>query len=138
VAYLCTGIQLLRTGAHQLEYRARTASLWRLFRDGAPSNLSNPKIAIFYFAYCHSSCCRRPTTPRSVLVPVGLAGLTFVVKAPVGLTAGVLSAWLGRDRARPGCTGRVVPCCWGLHCWHWNAAPGDESDMLADQQRRSA
>ena len=77
----------------------------------------------------------------SVLV-LGLvfAGLTFVVKAPVGLTAGVLSAWLqARPRALTWLHRASGAVLLGLGIsWHWNAAPGDESDMLADQQRRSA
>jgi threonine/homoserine/homoserine lactone efflux protein len=101
-AYLVyLGVQLLRTGAHPLEYSsAAPRSLWRLFRDGALSNLSNPKIAIFYFAFLPQFVLPQAQHPTLSVLVLGLAfaGLTFVVKAPVGLSAGMLSAWL---RARP-------------------------------------
>ncbi len=39
-------------GAHELAVAAGAPrSLWRLFFDGALSNVSNPKIAVFYFAF---------------------------------------------------------------------------------------
>ena len=101
-AYLVyLGVQLLRTGAHQLELSsAAPRSLWRLFRDGALSNLSNPKIAIFYFAFLPQFVRPQAQHPTLAVLVLGLvfAGLTFAVKAPVGLSAGLLSAWL---RARP-------------------------------------
>ena len=52
-AYLIyLGIGLLRTKQSSLPLGAQTArTLGRLFVDGAVSNLSNPKIAIFYFAF---------------------------------------------------------------------------------------
>jgi threonine/homoserine/homoserine lactone efflux protein len=101
-AYLVVlGVQLLRRGTHQLELAsAAPRSLWRLFCDGALSNLSNPKIAIFYFAFLPQFVLPQAQHPTLSVLALGLvfAGLTFIVKAPVGLTAGLLSAWL---RARP-------------------------------------
>jgi threonine/homoserine/homoserine lactone efflux protein len=101
-AYLVwLGIGLLRTGNAELALRGVSArSSVRLFADGALSNLSNPKIAIFYFAFLPQFVPAGAAHPTLSMLALGLvfAGLTFLVKAPVGLFAGLLSGWL---RARP-------------------------------------
>ena len=101
-AYLVyLGIGLLRTRQRSLPTEVRAVRrLRRLFVDGAVSNLSNPKIAIFYFAFLPqfvSPSAPRPTVTVFVL-GLAFAGLTFLVKAPVGFFAGRLSSWL---RSRP-------------------------------------
>lgn len=72
----------------------------RLFFDGAFSNISNPKIAIFFFAFLPQFVTPAAAHPTLSVFVLGLlfAGLTFLLKAPIGLFAGALSAWL---RARP-------------------------------------
>ena len=102
-AYLIyLGIGLLRTGQGGLPIGPQAArSLRKLFADGAVSNLSNPKIAIFYFAFLPQFVSPSARYPTLTVLALGLAfaGLTFLVKAPVGLFAGRLSSWL---RSRPG------------------------------------
>ena len=101
-AYLIyLGIGLLRTKQSGLPIGAQSArSLGRLFVDGAVSNLSNPKIAIFYFAFLPQFVSPSAQYPTLTVLVLGLAfaGLTFLVKAPVGVFAGRLSTWL---RSRP-------------------------------------
>jgi len=99
-AYLIyLGIALLRTRRADLALGAGAGrSPLRLFVDGALSNLSNPKIAIFYFAFLPQFVTAGTQHPTLQLLALGLtfAGLTFLVKAPVGLFAGALSSWLRR------------------------------------------
>jgi len=101
-AYLVyLGIQLIRAAKHELAVSADAPrSLWRLFFDGALSNISNPKIAVFYFAFLPQFVLPGATHPTLSVFVLGLvfAGLTFLVKGPVGLGAGLLSCWL---RSRP-------------------------------------
>ena len=101
-AYLVyLGIQLLRAHRHALVMSAGTPrSLWRLFFDGALSNVSNPKIAVSYFAFLPQFVLPGAAHPTLAVFVLGLvfAALTFLVKGPVGLGAGLLSGWL---RARP-------------------------------------
>ena len=105
---LCGAAYLLYLGLTMIfakhgELAAGTAparSAARLFVDGAVSNLSNPKIAIFYFAFLPQFVSPGASHPTLPIFALGLAfaALTFVVKAPIGWSAGALSAWL---RARP-------------------------------------
>jgi threonine/homoserine/homoserine lactone efflux protein len=101
-AYLIwLGIGLLRTRRATLEVEAAAPrSLARLFVDGAFSNVSNPKIAIFYFAFLPQFVLPGEAHPTAAVFALGLvfAALTFLVKGPVGYFAGRLSGWL---RARP-------------------------------------
>ena len=98
--YLGIGLLLTKGGDLALG-RAARRSLRRLFLDGALSNLSNPKIAVFYFAFLPQfvePSAQQPTLSVFVL-GFAFAALTFLVKGPVGVFAGALSGWL---RSRPG------------------------------------
>jgi len=99
LVYLAIG--LLRTrNAELLVGASAPRSLLRLFADGAFSNISNPKIAIFYFAFLPQFVSPGAVHPTLTVFVLGLlfAALTFMVKGPVGLSAGLLSGWL---RSRP-------------------------------------
>ncbi|HEY6514432.1 MAG TPA: LysE family translocator [Burkholderiaceae bacterium] len=102
-AYLIyLGVGLLRTRRAEFVVQASAQrSMGRLFLDGALSNVSNPKIAVFYFAFLPQFVQPEAVRPTLSVFVLGLAfaALTFVVKGPVGLFAGLLSGWL---RARPG------------------------------------
>ena len=97
------GIQLLRTKAAVPGFALPAAgSLRRAFRDGALSNLSNPKIAIFYFAFLPQFVATGSPHPTLAIFVLGLAfaALTFIVKALVGVCAGMLSSWLRTKPSR--------------------------------------
>jgi threonine/homoserine/homoserine lactone efflux protein len=99
---LYLGFGLLRTRQGTLALgSAAPRPLRKLFFDGAFSNLSNPKVAVFYFAFLPQFVAPAAQHPTMTIFVLGLAFalLTFLVKAPVGLFAGTLSGWL---RSRPG------------------------------------
>ena len=101
-AYLVyLGVTLIRAKRADLDAgTGAQRSLWRLFLDGALSNLSNAKIVVFYLAFLPqfvSASAERPTLSVFAL-GVAFAVLTFVIKGPVGIFAGALSGWL---RSRP-------------------------------------
>jgi len=99
LVYLGVGLLRARHGSLAMQ-AAATRPLGRLFVDGAFSNLSNPKIAIFYFAFLPQFVAPSAQRPTLTIFVLGLAFavLTFAIKAPVGAFAGALSGWL---RTRP-------------------------------------
>lgn len=99
LVYLGVGLWRIKAAALVVQAASRR-SLARLFVDGALSNLSNPKIAVFYFAFLpqfvHSGT--EHATLSVFVLGLLFAALTFLVKGPVGYFAGLLSGWL---RSRP-------------------------------------
>ncbi len=99
-AYLIyLGFGLLRTRRGTLPLGSvAPRSPRKLFLDGAVSNLSNPKIAVFYFAFLPQFVLPAAQHPTLTIFTLGIAfaALTFLVKAPVGVFAGALSGWLRR------------------------------------------
>ena len=74
-------------------------SFFRLFLNGAISNISNPKIAIFFFAFLPQFVKPNAAYPTLSIFILGLifAVLTFLIKGPVGFFSGTLSAWLRKS-----------------------------------------
>jgi threonine/homoserine/homoserine lactone efflux protein len=101
-AYLLyLGIQLLLTRSAQISAEATEAQpLSRQFMTGAASNIMNPKIAVFYFAFLPQFVTPGATNPTLSILALGLAfaALTFLIKGPVAIFSGSLSVWF---RAKP-------------------------------------
>lgn len=94
LAYL--GISLLRVKSSEIltEVSSRRSN-WKLYCDGAFSNVANPKIAIFYFAFLPQFVFAEADHPTMSILVLGIsfALLTFIIKAPVGYFSGQLSHW---------------------------------------------
>ena len=97
-AYLVyLGIRLFFSSNHALEMTNQDSdSTRKLFIQGMISNISNPKITIFYFAFLPQFL---PTssgnhTLQLFILGTSFAALTFLIKAPLGYCAGMFSTWL--------------------------------------------
>ena len=88
------GISLLRAGSSTLfSAETKPRPLFRLFVDGAVSNIANPKIEIFFFAFLPqflSPVAKNPTLLIFIL-GMGFALLTMLVKGTVAFFSGQLS-----------------------------------------------
>lgn len=104
-AYLIyLGVKLLRTRATEIELLAASRvnkPLGRLYLQGALSNLANPKITVFYFAFLPQFISTEVQHPTFYLLGLGVtfAALTFLVKGPIGFFAGYFSEWLRSRRS---------------------------------------
>jgi threonine/homoserine/homoserine lactone efflux protein len=72
----------------------------KCFTTGALSNLSNPKITVFYFAYLPQFISSgEENAMLLLLLGTTFALLTFIVKAPIGYLAGRFSKWLQSNQS---------------------------------------
>jgi threonine/homoserine/homoserine lactone efflux protein len=95
------GLKLIFGPVQEFDLRgANSVSPGKLFATGCMSNISNPKITIFYFAYLPQFISADTANPTMLLMILGFsfAVLTFLVKAPIGYFAGIASQWI---RSRP-------------------------------------
>ncbi|ALX14933.1 threonine transporter RhtB [Burkholderia cepacia JBK9] len=103
VYLLYLGITLLRSSGERTLASSSNggaqASRLRTFAQGALSNVSNPKVALFYLAFLPQFVPAGAAHPMLSLFVLGatFAGLTFLVKGPVALFAGLLSASIRRN-----------------------------------------
>ncbi len=91
------GYQLLTSKDHTMSMRELSKiSYKKMFIQGALSNLSNPKIAIFYFSYLPQFIIPNHGNHATQLLILGVtfALLTFIIKGPIGYISGMLSDWI--------------------------------------------
>lgn len=114
-AYLLyLGVKAFRAPPINLASSTKThGNLRSFFVQGATSNLSNPKIAIFYLAYLPQFVSADSQHSTYTLLALGatFALLTFVIKMPIGLLAGVFSGWI---QSRPLVQRWLNRCCGGV------------------------
>ncbi|KVN25047.1 threonine transporter RhtB [Burkholderia pyrrocinia] len=98
---LYLGITLLRASGELTLSSTGGApeSTLRTFAQGALSNVSNPKVALFYLAFLPQFVHADAARPMLSVFVLGatFASLTFVVKGPVALFAGLLSTSIRRN-----------------------------------------
>ncbi|MDJ0956857.1 MAG: LysE family translocator [Arenicellales bacterium] len=95
------GVRLIFSRTNEFEItESNHMSFRKLFMEGSLSNISNPKVTIFYFAFLPQFISTDIHNPTFYLLALGVSFsiLTFVVKAPIGFFAGMASVWV---RSRP-------------------------------------
>ena len=72
-----------------------------MFRQGALSNISNPKITIFYFAFLPQFVSTEVGNPTAYLLMLGVvfALLTLLIKTSLAYLMGIASAWLTENKS---------------------------------------
>ncbi len=91
------GYQLFRSKNHALDMKnLPTISYKRMFMQGFVSNITNPKVAIFYFSYLPQFVISNGENQATQLLILGFtfATLTFFIKGPIGFISGLLSFWI--------------------------------------------
>jgi len=96
------GISALRSSGKSISAeQGEPQGLGRLFINGALSNLINPKVAVFYIAFLPQFVPPQADHPTLLLLFLGalFALLTFIIKAPIGFSAGILTELFRRRPA---------------------------------------
>lgn len=91
------GIKLLRSTNSTIKTDdLPIISYKKMFIQGVISNITNPKITIFYFSYLPQFVVPNGGNPTLQLFILGLtfAIITFFLKAPIGYIYGSLSNWI--------------------------------------------
>lgn len=91
------GIRYIITKQKAAEFKQlNTTSYRKLYIQGAFSNISNPKIAIFFLAFLPQFIQKETSNFTLMLLVLGLIFtlLTFIVKGIIGITTGTLSNYL--------------------------------------------
>ena len=95
------GIKMIRSKNESLNLNhLQETSFHKMFFQGIVSNISNPKIAIFYFSYIPQFVPSNSIAPTKLIFTLGclFAIITFFIKVPIGYGTGLMSMWL---RSRP-------------------------------------
>lgn len=97
---LYLGIRLMTGGSELNVSQCKAQSYRKMFAEGLISNISNPKITIFYFAFLPQFISAEIQNPAGYLLALGVSFsfLTLLIKAPIGYFAGIASQWI---RTRP-------------------------------------
>jgi threonine/homoserine/homoserine lactone efflux protein len=93
LVYLGAKLLLTREASIAMQGRGARFSPGSLVWQGILSNVSNPKIVVFFFAFLPQFVDPRSPSPTADLIFLGVlyAAMGLVVKAGVGLAAGSLS-----------------------------------------------
>lgn len=110
-AYLIyLGVKMFRFSRSTLHpAHVATVSVKKMFCQGMLSNISNPKITLFYFAFLPQFIPLHTPAHAFYIFILGtsFAVLTFLIKAPIGYCAGRLSSWLRAHPSSIMCINRV-------------------------------
>ena len=92
---------LLQRSRPRLEQASARVSTASLFAQGVLSNVTNPKVAVFFLAFLPQFVSAAEPHPTAHLVFLGVlyAAMGFAVKAAVGVAAGSLSEKVLRSGA---------------------------------------
>ena len=101
LVYLGLRLLLQRDALAPREAAAARLPSTKLFAQGVLSNVTNPKIVVFFLAFLPQFVSASDPHPTRHLVFLGVlyAAMGFAVKASVGVAAGSLSARLLRSNA---------------------------------------